>query len=834
MNVRRLVLSALWALPLAAVATPELRNYTCAQDGKSGLVTASFSLDEPAIVTMSVLTNGVPVDWRLYRDGVSGVTLNRVNPAKDYTVTWRPSDTWPSDSPSKLGAGVVTVEMRSWSPDNPPDYMDIDLTASSNVTYYVSEEDLPYAVTDDLYKTTHLLMKRMHAANRVWQMGSPKDGKAESNIGSNENLFTIVLSSDYYIGVYEFTQGQSVQCGFNVPAGQSVVGDAYPLAKVTHEDIRAVWHSAWPKHEHAVGSGLLSKIQEKTGILVDLPTEAQWEFACRGGTTTYFPDGTDSNAGVGDYAIYSGNAPKDASGNRTCAEVGTKDPNFYGLYDMIGNVSEFCVEQYVTTYGKGFACDPKGNANPNENDPASAKIAFRGSHYDQNKTRADDGYGAWVIPTRSAYRGCGWWTARTSDAKHGLRLVAPVARTWPKVDVSTATVSQEPSRRVVIPYSLESTAIVTLELYRNGTRQPDTALRAICGDVNRLVESDGNTKYIYWTPDDSWPRQTLATGELSFKIRMWAPDNPPAYMSLDLRQSQVTNIAYYASAEAMPEPITNDLWKTDFLVMRRIPAKDVIWWMGIATNAQGKSVEDIGYDPDYSKRHRVQLSQDFYIGVFELTRRQTRVFNNDASKAAQSADWTKPFCAQFTALRWRGDTGLDWPTDGHQVWNSAGLAKFRDRFGLQFDLPTEAQWEFACRCGSSDRYGGYTGAQGSFTWVGVEALQPVGAKAPNDWGLYDMLGNAGEFCLDVSSSSYGLTDEQLASETPVVDPYGAVNPTGYMRVRGGCIASAGYVCRAGDRSVYHHRDAGSDKYGYRLVCPLPGATFAEPVLPAAE
>jgi formylglycine-generating enzyme required for sulfatase activity len=100
----------------------------------------------------------------------------------------------------------------------------------------------------------------------------------------------------------------------------------------------------------------LGKAYTQTGVRLTLPTEAQWEYACRAGTAG------ERYGALGDIAIYAGNAPKNADGEKIPAVGGTKSPNAWGLYDMIGNMYEYVLDWMNPNAYKssGDALNPTG------------------------------------------------------------------------------------------------------------------------------------------------------------------------------------------------------------------------------------------------------------------------------------------------------------------------------------------------------------------------------------------------------------------------------------------------------------------------------------------
>ncbi len=829
-----------------------INSLSFTQNSQTHVASVGFTLTSEAVVTFDIQTNGISIGWRNFREGlVSDCAFGKVNAAGDYSVSWKPYETW-LDAPRRFDVGAIKAVVTVWSPDNTPDFMDIDLTASSNVTYYVSEEDLPAAVTDERYKTTHLLLKRLHAANVEWLMGSPASEKGRAATAKKwENQRPVVFSSDYYIGIYETTQKQwSLLTGFSVPTSGdmsvSVLGDTYPMVR-RHMVALRDWDAttSWPHGNHTVPAATdIGRMRRKTGILLDLPTEAQWEYACRGGTTTAYNNGTSGtstglldDAVLSQLAVWKNNAP-----DGHYAAVGTKEPNGYGLYDTIGNVSELCLDSRITASGGTYdpllndLVDPVGGEF--YSDRWNAKLVARGSDYTSANSQYnwEGTYGSDIFLHRSAYRGDAWIGGGTAKQSLGFRLAAPVGRAWPvfNQDVTATAVQQEGTRTVKIKYDLEADAIVTLKVFVDGVAA-DGLAQSVGGDVNRLVKA-GTGRLISWSPDRSREGFDLDSGRYSLKLEKWSLQDPPAYMALDLTQTTQTNLRYYAEHE-IPGGATNELFKTDWLLMRRIPAKDVTWWMGIAKDAYGNSVEFGGYDVARSPHHLVKLSADYYIGVYPLTARQWNRLGGSAP--ASEADWERPAVISYHEMRPASD-GV-WPND-----NTGGkLATLRERSGgYKFDLPTEAQWEYACRAltasafcdGSpvgSNKNGNMLANATDYGWYSDNtpdgALQPVGRKLPNGFGLYDMHGNVWKWCGDFWNAKCGLSDDQLvqAQTVPVEDPVGpSLEWWENHALRGGSVASTFDLARSGDRSfgwlycVSTTLTGPGGQSGIRLACPL--------------
>lgn len=215
-----------------------------------------------------------------------------------------------------------------------------------------------------------------------FQMGDAfGDGKAD------EKPVHPVCVDDYYLGKYEITQDQWQSVMGNNPSFFKSCGEKCPVEQVNWNDIQE----------------FIKKLNAKTKKAYRLPTEAEWEYAARSGGKKEKYAGTNSDAELGKYAWYSANSGGSAH------PAGQKQPNSLGLYDMTGNVWEWCQDWYGETY---YNQSPRRNPS---GPPSGTRRVLRG--------------GAWLFEPagiRAAVR-YGLTPASRTDL-YGFRLSLPVPR----------------------------------------------------------------------------------------------------------------------------------------------------------------------------------------------------------------------------------------------------------------------------------------------------------------------------------------------------------------------------------------------------------------------
>ena len=411
--------------------------------------------------------------------------------------------------------------------------------------------------------------------------------------------------------------------------------------------------------------------QQIPGLELSLPTEAQWEYACRAGTYAprYRPLDT-----IAWYA--------DTSAGETHS-VKQKMPNRLGLYDMLGNVWEWCRDWYGP-YSSESKIDPTG---PSE----GVYRVLRG--------------GSWRNPPQYVRAACRIRYAPVKrDLYYGFRF----------------------SRR-------ERGQMTNFELGRSAPK----------------------------------PQIILTTDRAVAKLDIWEKPSWASYAGRD----EYGLFAVVSVGEPIPV----------FFRMRWIPPGT--FWMGSPEREEGRSHHEV--------RHQVRLTEGYWLGETPCTQELWK---------AVSGDNPSTFIGDERPVE-----QVSW--DEIQIF----LQRLNElTSGLNARLPTEAQWEYACRAGVKEQRYGELDEVAWYHGNSSEATHPVGLKVPNAWGLHDMLGNVWEWCQDY----YGEYELPLVLHDGAID-----NPRGpsegvYRVGRGGSWYDSGQNARAASR--YNSLGYQRSYFGFRL------------------
>lgn len=285
-----------------------------------------------------------------------------------HTATWTPSPDL------RVKALDCTMTARLLSADNPSgdDYMVIDLD-TGDVTFegmlysqelsnnrYNSDTSGPNGA--NVYKTSKMVLRkvprwadRSSLPNATVTLASLSGYPFGWNGLTGSSATNWVTKKDYYIGVFPVTQAQYVRYGLENPSKctDTIAGnttDYRPVDGVSYNDLRGETRAGTALPEvDSMGSAtfFLQQLNCKTGnkFMFDLPTEVMYEIACRAGSSTYHYWG-DQDAD--DYSTYVVSSTSMSAKRTTTEEVGTKVANDWGLYDMVGNVYQWCLDDSAT------------------------------------------------------------------------------------------------------------------------------------------------------------------------------------------------------------------------------------------------------------------------------------------------------------------------------------------------------------------------------------------------------------------------------------------------------------------------------------------------------
>ena len=545
----------------------------------------------------------------------------------------------------------------------------------------------------------------------TFTMGSPT---SETGRGGDETQHQVTLTNGFYLGKYEVTQAQYQTVmngnseGLNADPSQ-FKGSNRPVEKASWEDAQ-IFLSQLNSIEQTAG-------RLPTGWKYVLPTEAQWEYACRAGTTTAYSWGNDINSSRANYNWDGGS--NDGNDYKQTRDVGQYAANPWGFFDMHGNVWEW-VSDWKANYLTGAQTNPEGPAS------GSSRVLRGGSwHYDGTVLRS----AARLYDAPSIrYGGIGF--------RVGFQAVQP----------DTANPELE----------LFGGASVTYEAGQAWAEPGAAGHDARDGNVTASVTVTGTVDM-----------NTTGTYLLTYSVADAAGNTATANRTVTV----VGNRSVDLNATV---------------------AMDMLW-VPADTFTMGSPTTEAGRQSDREDEHNVSLTKGFYLGKYEVTQAQYEAvlgtnpseFNatGNGNRPVEKVSWTEAvaFCTQLTTQE-----------------QAAG----RLPAGWAYVLPTESQWEYACRAGTTTAYSwGNTIASSNANWnhgADLNQTVDVGQFSANPWGFFDMHGNVWEWTADWYQAAY-------PTGNPVADPSGPASGS-HRVLRGGSWDHDGTLLRSAKRRNYPPSD----------------------------
>ena len=645
---------------------------------------------------------------------------------------------------------------------------------------------------------------------------------------SESPVHAVTLTGAFYMSRYEVTQAQWQAKTASNPSYFQGQADSpsRPVESVSYDAIQ---------QEFLFGASGLR-----------LPTEAEWEYACRAGTTTAFsgwlavPAGTADDTLVGNIAWSSGNSASQTH------PAGALAPNGFGLYDMSGNVWEWCNDWFAQDYYQSSpSSDPPG--------PLSGTgRVVRGGAFDSDSDWLRSSSRESFTPDQ-AVDTLGFRVVRTVQLVPGIQSVSPsdgvttggnaITITGTNLsNVTSVTIGGAAATSVVAVNSTTVTAVTpagaagaatvalttpqgVASLVDGFTYHAPPTITQVEGDTpDGFVPTSGGTITIRGTDlsgvtsvtvcglpaidvsvvnatavtasippgavgpcevvvSTPWTSVTVEGGVTYYTALSWA-DAVQGYPDASSVPDAGVRAQITALVQATGHPwlVKGSIWNT-----ANLGTADMVLIPPGTFDMGCSPSSQWGCASDENPVHSVTLTSAFYIGCYEVTQAQwTQIMGSNPSNFQS---WSAQVTASQVPTR---------PVE--QVsWND--VQGFLTTTG--FRLPTEAEWEYAYRAGTPTAFHtmpGYPNGTNDDTQVGaiawymsnsVTQTRPVGGLAPNGFGLYDMSGNISEWCNDWFALKY-------YQSSPSTDPPGPASGSNRV-LRGGYWFSSSEELRSSAR-----------------------------------
>ncbi len=610
----------------------------------------------------------------------------------------------------------------------------------------------------------------------IYSTDEIRESRRQMVIGSQPPQLTTV-DRPFYMSVYELTQVQYATVVGQSPAYYSPTGDGkgelYKFSSPAGPNLPDVDIAVLPVESVSCYDAInfcnqLSKLESlnaaytrdtasadlrtQVGQGYRLPLESEWEWACRGDGDLELPFVSESLSRFA-WSIKDGQVPR---------SVGQLAANALGLCDMQGNVTEWCQDHYQPLTGP-------------ELDTLDRRVVRGGTTWNENINELSAGFRCWGA---AAYR----WPSG------GFRVLKPVVVEPPilELNLNASPLSQT---TIGTAYALDSQIIDTLD--NSSSNSTDSTPRP--PDVQKSPKVDPQS---------------------------------PHEMRLDQREPR---FAEQLGIELVKIPAGT------FEMGNRLTANEVAEIVASAP----RSIDN------ESPVHRVIISRPFLMASTEITFAQFRRFTEDTNFRTVAEVRGKGAGFHPETGTFSIDAKFSWrfpgfsQGDSHPVVNITWFdaqqfcSWLTEKDGRRFTLPTEAQWEYACRAGTNSAFnwgdsiadlpniacfsvvpGDRTGSKNR---SGVkrymrESTQPVKSFTPNAFGLYDMHGNAWEWCEDLYASNY----YEVSSDTNPPGPKETTEKTRCHITRGGGWYYGPHYCRSSCRYWFQPDNANCSQ-GFRVV-----------------